>query len=115
MNASLLKFKWALPLAFVSLSIPAAQSETLVATVNGMVCAFCAQGIDRKLRAIEATQDVYVNLSQKIVAVEMKEGKKIDDAQFRRIVTEAGFEVKASRTVPQTAAQIKAETKSKSS
>ncbi len=37
-------------LVFMSTSAHATQS--LKAQVNGMVCAFCAQGIEKKLRAI---------------------------------------------------------------
>jgi transcription elongation factor Elf1 len=40
-----------------------AATQTLKATVNGMVCAFCAQGIEKNIRAMPQTQDVYVNLS----------------------------------------------------
>ena len=39
-------------LVFISTSAQATQS--LKAQVNGMVCAFCAQGIEKKLRAIYA-------------------------------------------------------------
>ena len=39
-----------------------------------MVCAFCAQSIEKKLRALAPTKDVYVNLKERVVAVELKEG-----------------------------------------
>ena len=47
--------------------------QTIKANVNGMVCAFCAQGIEKKMRALSQTKDVYVNLKQRLVAVELKE------------------------------------------
>ena len=62
-------------LVFVSTSAQATQS--LKAQVNGMVCAFCAQGIEKKLRALGQTKDVYVNLKQKVVAVEIKDGQSL--------------------------------------
>ena len=92
-------------------TVSVARATTVVATVNGMVCAFCAAGIEKKMRANEATQEVYVNLAKNIVAVQLKEGKKIDDAQFRSIITEAGYEVKQTKFVEQTAAQVKQELK----
>ena len=88
-------------------------AETIQAKVNGMVCSYCAQGIEKKLRALPATEDVYVNLGQKMVAVQVKEGATLQFATVREVVTEAGFEVSAINTVNKTAAQIKAETKKK--
>ena len=38
--------------------------------VNGMVCAFCAQGIEKSLSKIETTKDVYVNLDEGFVILE---------------------------------------------
>jgi copper chaperone CopZ len=99
--------------AFAAFVMTTAQSATLVATVNGMVCAFCAAGIEKKMRAQDATQDVYVNLEKKVVAVQFKDGKQLDDTQFRSIITDAGYEVRDTKRMDQTAAQIKAEMKAK--
>ena len=55
------------------LSGAANATQSLKAQVNGMVCAFCAQGIEKKLRALNQTKDVYVNLKNKVVAVELKD------------------------------------------
>lgn len=95
------------------LAASAAQATTLVATVNGMVCAFCAQGIEKKLRALNSTQDVYVNLGQKVVAAQIKEGQRMDEASFRALIQDAGYDVAALQFVEKTAAQIKAEIKGK--
>lgn len=52
-------------------------TQTIKANVNGMVCAFCAQGIEKKMRVLSQTKDVYVNLKQRVVAVELKEGQTL--------------------------------------
>jgi copper chaperone CopZ len=111
MNRLFIKSVSAFFVASAAFLIPSTHATTLIATVNGMVCAFCAQGIDKKLRALDATQDVYVNLAKNIVAVQFKEGTQIADSQFRSVIAEAGYEVKTTRTVEQSAAQIKAEMK----
>lgn len=99
--------------AALALNFSAAQAASLVATVNGMVCAFCAQGIEKKLRALDATQDVYVNLGQKIVVAQIKDGKRIEEAAFRELIKDAGYDIAALRTVEKTAAELKAEVKAK--
>ncbi len=50
-------------------------ATSVKATVNGMVCAFCVQGIEKRLSKLPATQAVHVDLKQKVVAVEAKGGK----------------------------------------
>jgi copper chaperone CopZ len=72
-------------------SVPAA---TIEMNVNGLVCAFCAQGIEKQLRKFPATADVVVSLEQKLVAVVLKDGQDIPDAELRRALTNAGYTVK---------------------
>ncbi|MCU0951948.1 MAG: heavy-metal-associated domain-containing protein [Burkholderiaceae bacterium] len=85
---------------------PATQS--LKAEVNGMVCSFCAQGIEKRMKTLAATQAVFVDLRNKLVAVEMKPGQVIDEKTFRTQMAEAGYDVVSVATVPQSAAQIRA-------
>lgn len=81
--------------------------------VNGMVCAFCAQGIEKRLSQLPATQAVYVDLKQKIVAVEAKEGQTLDTKTIAAEITDAGYDVKKLETVNQSLAEIKAGLKAK--
>jgi len=101
--------------AFMALaaSTPAFATQSLKAKVNGMVCAFCAQGIEKKLRALTETSDVYVNLGQKIVAVQIKDGTVLSPDVVRAVVKDAGYEVASIEIVDKTTAQIKAETRKK--
>ena len=82
--------------------------QTIKADVNGMVCAFCAQGIEKKLRAMPQTKDVYVNLKHKIVAVELKEGQTVPLDTVKDLVKDAGYDVTHIETVNQSAQEIKA-------
>jgi copper chaperone CopZ len=72
-----------------------AQPRTIEMQVNGLVCAFCAQGIAKKLGRMEATEDVLVNLENGLVAVALKPGKELDDATLRETLTDAGYSVQA--------------------
>jgi len=74
-----------------------ASARTVEMDVNGLVCAFCAQGIEKAMKAFPATQAVFVSLEHRIVAVELKEGADIDDATLRKAITGAGYSVVAIR------------------
>lgn len=74
-----------------------ASAKTIEMDVNGLVCAFCAQGIQKTLTAFPETQEVYVSLENRIVAVELREGTDIDDAALRKAITDSGYTVVAIR------------------
>jgi cation transport ATPase len=95
-------------IAFLAASFSAQAAQSMKAEVNGMVCAFCAQGIEKKLRALSQTQDVYVNLKERIVALELREGQTIAPQVFKDAVKDAGYEVVALETVAKSAKEIKA-------
>ncbi|MGL4575472.1 MAG: heavy-metal-associated domain-containing protein [Burkholderiaceae bacterium] len=99
----------AVTLSAAALSAQAAQS--IKAEVNGMVCAFCAQGIEKKMKAQASTKNVYVDLKKKVVAVELKDGQTMDLDKFKAEIKDAGYDVVKAELVPQTAAQIKASLK----
>jgi len=70
-------------------------AATIEMTVNGLVCAFCAQGIEKKLKKFPATAEVVVNLEHRLVAVALKDGLDIPDADLRKALTDAGYTVKS--------------------
>ena len=72
---------------------PGAYATTIEMGVKGLVCAFCAQGIEKKLRKLPATADVVVSLEQRLVAVALKDGQDIPDVELRKALTDAGYTV----------------------
>jgi cation transport ATPase len=90
-----------------------AATQTIKVNVNGMVCAFCAQGIEKKMRALSQTQDVYVNLKQRIVAVELKEGQTLSNDKVKAIIKDAGYDVTSIEMSEHPVAHIKAEMEAK--
>ncbi|MBA3592223.1 MAG: heavy-metal-associated domain-containing protein [Polaromonas sp.] len=104
-------------LKFVAITLAAAFSstafaaESIKASVNGMVCAFCAQGIEKRLSSMPATKAVLVDLKKKVVAVEAKEGQTLDREAIRHEIKEAGYDVTKLETVPQSVAEIRAQMK----
>ena len=84
----------AILIAFLSVASASAQATTIEMNVNGLVCAFCAQGIEKQLRKFPATADVIVSLEKKLVAVALKDDQDIADTDLRRALTNAGYTVK---------------------
>ena len=83
-------------LAIATLLIGAAASAgTIEMKVNGLVCAFCAQGIEKTLKGYPATADVVVSLENRLVAIATKEGQDISDTELTRALTDAGYTVKS--------------------
>ena len=70
-----------------------AQAKPIKVQVKGMVCAFCAQGIEKKFKALPEAASIKVSLESKIVDIDTKEGKDIPDDQIKKIITEAGYDV----------------------
>jgi copper chaperone CopZ len=68
-----------------------ALAETITTTVNGMVCAFCATGIEKTFRKQPEVATVKVDLPRKLVTITTKPGKTLNDAKIKEIVTFSGY------------------------
>jgi copper chaperone CopZ len=77
-------------------------------TVNGLVCGFCAQGIEKTLRKNPATADVVVSLEDRLVAVSTKAGQDITDETLRKALTDSGYDVKAIERTQASMEEIRA-------
>ncbi len=115
MNITIQKFTAALiALAGSATFATSAQAATAIkANVNGMVCAFCAQGIEKRLMKLGATKEVFVDLKKRVVAVEAKEGETLDIKLVTAEIVDAGYDVTKIELVPQSIADIRTETKAK--
>jgi len=90
------------------LTASAVQAETIEMKVNGLVCGFCARGIEKTLRKDPATADVFVSLEDKLVAVVLQEGRSIPDDVLTKEVTNAGYTVKHIERTTRSIAEIRA-------
>lgn len=64
-----------------------------VVKVSGMVCAFCAQGIEKKFKAEPAVESVSVSLNNKTVKLVFRDGQSVSDEKIESILKESGFTV----------------------
>lgn len=72
-----------------------AQSKLKITTVTvkGMVCSFCAQGIEKKLKAFKEVQSVNVDLDTKKVTVEAVDDKELTQDILKKTIKDAGYDV----------------------
>lgn len=76
-----------------------AGARTIELEVNGLVCAFCAQGIEKTLKAFPETAGVLVSLEHRLVALELRPGQDIEDDRLEAAIKDAGYTtVKLERT-----------------
>jgi len=68
-----------------------AMAETIHTTVNGMVCAFCATGIEKTFRKQPEVASVNVDLKEKTVTITTKPGKTLSDAKIKEVVSYSGY------------------------
>jgi copper chaperone CopZ len=90
-----------------------ANAATIEMTVNGLVCAFCAQGIEKTLRKNPATEDVIVSLEDRLVAIATRSGADIPDEVLRKALTDAGYDVKAISRTERSIATIREQLKAR--
>jgi copper chaperone CopZ len=100
-------FTIALAIALAQTALPSFAATSVKATVNGMVCAFCAQGIEKRISKMSATKEVFVDLKNKTVAVEAKDGQTLDTKAITAEIVDAGYDVVKLETVQQSVAEIK--------
>ena len=99
-------------LLLASLGLAAgANAGTIEMTVNGLVCGFCAQGIEKTFRKDPATADVLVSLEHKLVAIETKAGTDITDDALRAALKDAGYDIKEIRRSERGIDAVRAEMK----
>ena len=73
----------------------AVSGDTIRATVNGMVCGFCATGIEKTFKAQREVKTVNVDLGNKLVTIQTKQGQTLDDSKIKKLLGNAGYSVVA--------------------
>lgn len=105
--------KTLITLALALAALPSLAATSIKATVNGMVCAFCAQGIEKRISKMDATKEVFVDLKNKTVAIEARNGQTLDTKAITAEIVDAGYDVVKLETVQRSVADIKAELKAR--
>ena len=86
--------KTVVTLALLGASLTA-NAGTIEMKVFGMVCGFCAQGIESNLRKNPGITDVQVSLEKQLVVVQTRDGADVPDTALQKAITDAGYDLKA--------------------
>ncbi|MEM8594830.1 MAG: hypothetical protein AAGF06_08485 [Pseudomonadota bacterium] len=76
---------------------PAKQSNavkpTIHVNVKGMVCDFCARGLERMFKKRAEVDSMDVDLANNLIALHLKNGQTLNDEVIHKIVTDNGIAV----------------------
>ncbi|MDA9211249.1 heavy-metal-associated domain-containing protein [Methylophilaceae bacterium] len=75
--------------------------------VLGMVCAFCAQGLDKSFKAQKNVKDVFVNLENNFVAIESKDENGIDDKLIKTIIIDSGYDIQKIEVISDSVSKLR--------
>ncbi len=67
--------------------------------VDGMVCPFCAYGLEKRLLKLEAVDSLIVRISDGLVLIREKEGQQLTEEDVRKEVEKAGFTLREMNRV----------------
>ncbi len=99
-----------LALALLTTGWAQSKPQTIQVSVQGMVCNFCAVGIEKSLRKVNGVDGIYINLDKRLVAVTTKPGATVTTDQIAKTVKDSGFKVVKIETTDKALDQIKKET-----
>jgi mercuric ion binding protein len=73
--------------------------------VDGMACPFCAYGIEKKLKNLDALQSMEVQLEEGRVLLVFKEGESATKDEIQKAVENAGFTARKIEFADETATE----------
>ena len=76
------------------LSFAVDQSNTVYAHVNGLVCDFCARALEKTIGKQESVNSIEVNLTNKIITINLNLGKTLDDYTITQLIEDSGYSIR---------------------
>lgn len=73
----------------------AAEACAVDVKVNGLVCDFCARALEKTFGRRDEVQAIAVDLDGGNVRITMKEGRMLDEAELRRLITDSGYDIRS--------------------
>lgn len=66
-------------------------STQITIRVDGLSCPFCAYGLEKKLKRLEGTVKVQIDLDRGVAVITVAEGENIEENRLRKAVEDSGF------------------------
>ena len=70
------------------------EGASVTLKVDGMVCPFCAYGLEKRLRDLPALDETLIQVSDGLVQIRVKEGEQLTDEAIEDAVERAGFSLR---------------------
>ena len=72
-------------------SAEAATCDKAIVKVNGLVCDFCARALEKVFSTKSEVEKIAVNLDAGQIDITYKPGQKLEEAELKKLVEDAGY------------------------
>ena len=88
-------------LTLLTLSVAAwGQGQQYQLRVDGLACAYCAYGIEKKLKKIDGVRDIDVDLDRGLVTVNVNKSVELAEQQMVQLFKDTGFTYRSMTQQP---------------
>ena len=88
-----------LSLSLLAIPVYAEEKADVIANINGMVCDFCARGLEKVFDKEKRVEKIDVSLEKGTVAIFFEEGKSLSDEEIKKLIENNGYSLeKISRS-----------------
>lgn len=81
--------------ALAAFPATAADACRVEVKVNGLVCDFCAQALEKTFGKRAEVDSIKVDLDNGMVHIAYKQGQSLPDAEVTRLITDSGYAVES--------------------
>ncbi len=75
----------------IFIRLVSAEPAKVQVKLDGLVCTFCAYSLEKKLKRVEAVEDLKILVNAGLAELTIKEGKSIDIDGIKKAVKDGGF------------------------
>ncbi len=75
----------------IFIRLASAEPTKVQVKLDGLVCTFCAYNLEKKLKRVEAVEDLKILVNAGLAELTIKEGKSIDIDGIKKAVKDGGF------------------------
>lgn len=75
----------------IFIRLASAEPAKVQVKLDGLVCTFCAYNLEKKLKRVEAVEDLKILVNAGLAELTIKEGKSIDIDGIKKAVKDGGF------------------------
>lgn len=74
-------------------SVKVSKKSDIEVKVNGMVCDFCARGLEKTFGKVDSVKDITVSLEKGMISINLVDNGKLDDEKITQLIKDNGISV----------------------